>query len=72
MAKSIGESVGGFRKGNRGAKGRDVGKEDIFTINGQTLRKDVTIDADENASVTGPLTIETGATLTVDGNLVVL
>lgn len=73
MAKSVGDTgAGGLRKGNRGTKGLEAGKEDIFTVNGQALNKDVTIDSDENASVAGPLTIASGVTLTVNGNLVVV
>jgi hypothetical protein len=54
---------GGLFKGNNGEVGSSAG--DIFRINAQTLTEDVTIDADENASATGPLTIESGNTLTV-------
>jgi len=43
----------------------------IFRVNAQSLTADTTIDADENASATGPLTIASGVTLTVTsgGNL---
>lgn len=44
----------------------------IFRINGQTLSTDTTIASDENASCAGPLTIDTGVTLTVNGNLTVV
>lgn len=44
----------------------------IFRINAQTLTTDTTIDTDENASCAGPLTVDTGVTLTVDGNLTVV
>ena len=46
----------------------------IFRINAQTLNTDTTILATENANVTGPLTIATGVTLTVNsgGTLVTL
>ena len=66
-----GASGGGFYKGDRGAVGSVTGAGDIFRINEQTLNTDTTIDADENASATGPLTIATGVTLTVTtgGNL---
>ena len=45
---------------------------DIFRINQQQLDTSVTIDSDENASCAGPLTIATGVTLTVNGNLTVV
>ena len=60
---------GGLFKGENGEVGSSAG--DIFRINQQTLNTSVTIDADENASATGPLAIATGVTLTVatGGNL---
>jgi len=60
---------GGKFKGENGTVGDAPG--DIFRINEQTLNTNVTIDADENASATGPLTIASGVTLTVTsgGNL---
>ena len=66
-----GASGGGFYKGDRGAVGSVTGAGDIFRINEQTLNTNTTIDADENASATGPLAIATGVTLTVTtgGNL---
>ncbi len=62
-------SGGGMFKGDNGDVGVRAG--DIFRINEQTLNSDVTIDADENASCTGPLTVASGITLTVTtgGNL---
>jgi len=43
----------------------------MFRRNSQTLAQDTTIAADENASCTGPLEVETGVVLTVTagGNL---
>jgi len=60
---------GGLFKGENGDVGNSPG--DIFRVNNQTLNTNVTIDADENASATGPLTIASGVTLTVTtgGNL---
>ena len=62
-------SGGGLFKGENGEVGSSAG--DIFRVNEQTLNTDVTIDADENASATGPLTVASGTTLTVTsgGNL---
>lgn len=46
----------------------------IFRVNAQNLTADTTIAATENANVTGPLTIDSGVTLTVEsgGTLVTL
>lgn len=66
---AIGGAGGGLFKGENGEVGSSAG--DIFRVNEQTLNTSVTIDADENASATGPLTIASGVTLTVTsgGNL---
>jgi hypothetical protein len=72
---AIGGAAGGFFKGENGAIGDpDTGPGDIFRINEQTLNTSVTIDADENASCTGPLTVASGVTLTVSsgGTLAVI
>jgi hypothetical protein len=61
---------GGLFKGENGEVGSSAG--DIFRINQQTLSTNTTIDADENASCAGPLTIGSGVTLTVSGNLTVV
>ena len=62
-------SGGGMFKGDNGTVGSRAG--DIFRINEQTLNTNTTIDADENASATGPLAVAAGVTLTVTtgGNL---
>ena len=65
-------SGGGLFKGDNGTSGNtSTGAADIFRVNEQTLNTNTTIDADENASATGPLAIATGVTLTVTtgGNL---
>lgn len=61
---------GGLFKGENGTVGDAAG--DIFRINEKELNTNVTIDADENASATGPLTIASGITLTVNGDLSIL
>jgi len=61
---------GGLYKGENGTTGSSAG--DIFRINKQTLDTNVTIDADENASCAGPLTLGTNVVLTVTGNLTVV
>ena len=64
-------TVGGLFKGERGEIGQTNAGGDIFRINEQTLNSDVTIDATENASCTGPLAVASGKTLTITtgGNL---
>ena len=63
---------GGYYKGDRGTVGTATAAGDIFRVNNQTLNASVTIDADQNASAAGPLTIADGVTLTVNGNLTVV
>tara|TARA_R100000742_G_C4251468_1_gene69754 strand:- start:415 stop:894 length:480 start_codon:yes stop_codon:yes gene_type:complete len=64
-------TVGGLFKGERGEIGQTNSGGDIFRINEQTLNSDVTIDATENASCTGPLAVASGKTITITtgGNL---
>tara|TARA_B100000035_G_scaffold111972_1_gene95027 strand:- start:1967 stop:2422 length:456 start_codon:yes stop_codon:yes gene_type:complete len=61
---------GGLFKGENGTTGTSAG--DIFRVNEQQLDTDVEITATENASATGPLTVASGTTLTVNGNLVII
>lgn len=66
------ERGGGLYKGERGTLGPAAASGDIFRVHEQTLNTSTTIDADENALCSGPLTIGTGVTLTVSGNLTVV
>jgi len=71
-AVDLATAVGGGRyKGERGTLGPAAAAGDIFRVSEQTLNANVTIDADENASATGPLAVASGVTLTVTtgGNL---
>jgi hypothetical protein len=71
-AVDLATAVGGGRyKGERGTLGPAAAAGDIFRVNEQTLNANVTIDADENASATGPLAVASGVTITVTsgGNL---
>jgi hypothetical protein len=71
-AVDLATAVGGGRyKGERGTLGPAAAAGDIFRVNEQTLNTNVTIDASENASATGPLAVASGVTLTVTsgGNL---
>ena len=60
---------GGTYKGENGEI--NAGGGDIFRVHQQTLDTNVTIDSDENALCAGPLTLATGVTVTVNGNLVI-
>ena len=71
-AVDLATAVGGGRyKGERGTLGPAAAAGDIFRVNEQTLNANVTIDATENASATGPWDVAAGVTLTVTsgGNL---
>ena len=60
---------GGLFKGENGEVGSSAG--DIFRVHEAQLDTSTTIDSDENGLCAGPLTIATGVTLTVNGNLVI-
>jgi hypothetical protein len=65
-----GASGGGYFLGENGQTGTSAG--DIFRANEQELNTDVTIASTLNCSATGPLTVASGTTLTVSGNLVII
>ena len=44
---------------------------DVFRINHQNLSVSHTIDSADNALTAGPLTIDSGVVLTINGNLVI-
>ena len=48
------------------------GTADIFRVHEDELNTDVTIAANTNGLCAGPLTVATGATVTVNGNLVIV
>ena len=60
----------GYFKGDNGTVGSSAG--DIFRINEAALDTNVTITSTENASATGPITVSSGITLTVEGTLVII
>ena len=63
----------GLFKGNNGNTGDTTnGAGDIFRVNAQSLTVNTIIGSTENASAAGPLTVATGVTLTVNGNLTVV
>jgi hypothetical protein len=62
----------GYFQGENGATGDTTnGKGDIFRVHEQQLDTNVTIASTDNGLCAGPLTVATGVTLTVDGNLVI-
>lgn len=62
----------GYFLGENGATGDTTnGKGDIFRVHEAQLDTNVTIDASNNALCAGPLTVATGVTVTVNGNLVI-
>ena len=65
-----GSGGGGQFLGNNGTTGSSSG--DIFRANAQSLTANETIPSSINASCTGPLSIASGVTLTVEGVLAVL
>jgi hypothetical protein len=65
-------SNGGRYKGERGTLGGSAAAGDIFRVHEQTLNTNVTIESSENALAAGPLTVASGVTLTVNGNLTVV
>ena len=62
----------GYFQGENGASGDTTnGKGDIFRVHEQQLDTDVTIASGDNAGAFFSLTVATGVTLTVNGNLVI-
>ena len=62
----------GYFQGDNGATGDTTnGKGDIFRVHEAQLDTNVTIAATNNALCAGPLTLATGVTVTVNGNLVI-
>jgi hypothetical protein len=59
--------------GNNGITGDSTdGLGDIFRANTASLTADTTIATSTNASCTGPLTVDSSITLTVNGTLVIV
>jgi hypothetical protein len=62
----------GYFQGENGATGDTTnGKGDIFRVHEQQLDTDTTIAAGDNAGCFFNLTVASGVTLTVNGNLVI-
>ena len=47
-------------------------RENLFRVNENTLKVNHTISHNENAMAAGPLTVDNGVTLTVEGNLTIV
>ena len=72
-ATDLSTSGGGGRyRGERGLVGAAGNAGDIFRVHEQQLDTNTTIDSTENALCSGPLTVASGVTLTVSGNLTVV
>jgi len=46
-----------------------TGSNVLFRLNDQNLATNVTIASDKNAMVAGPVSVDSGVTLTLNGNL---
>ena len=64
---SVSDSQGGFYKGNRGTIGNIINKQNLFRINSNTQSNNITIAAGENALAVGPITVDVGYSLVVEG-----
>ena len=69
-----GGGSGGYFKGNLGAVGDVANANNLFRINANTQSNNITIAAGENASATGPISIDVGYSLTIQtgGRAVIL
>jgi hypothetical protein len=58
---------GGYFKGNNGPRGNNnYGRSDIFRVNVNYINQDIYFDAGENASATGPLSVNVGNILQIN------
>lgn len=66
-------AAAGYFQGENGNTGNTTsGKGDIFRTHESTLNTSVTIAAGDNSLAAGPLTVASGVTLTVNGNLAIV
>jgi len=71
--ESAGAAGAAYFLGNNGVTGDSTdGLGDIFRANTNSLDADTTIATSTNASCTGPLTVSSSITLTVNGTLVII
>jgi len=57
------------KAGNYTEKAFPTGSNVLFRLNDTNLSEDITIDSDKNAMVAGPISVDSGHTLTLVGNL---
>ena len=57
------------KAGNYLEKTFPTGSNALFRLNDQNLATNVTIASDKNAMVAGPVSVDSGVTLTLNGNL---
>ena len=70
---AAGAAGAGYFLGNNGITGDSTdGLGDIFRANTTSLTADTTIATSTNANCTGPLTVDSSITLTVNGTLVII
>lgn len=62
---SLFEGYNGSAWGNLGGGATGGGTDQIFYLNGQTVTTDYSIDASQNAGTFGPVTVNSGVTVTV-------
>ena len=60
------------KAGNYTEKAFPTGSNVLFRLNDQNLSASVTIPSDKNASVIGPITVDSGVNIRVNGNFTVL
>lgn len=57
---------GGFFRGSNGSVGPTTGKNDIFRVNNNYINGNIYFDGGENASATGPLSVNVGYILQIN------
>ena len=57
------------RAGFISEKAFPTGKNLLVRLNDQNIPEDLTIASDKNAMIAGPISVDSGVTLTLDGNL---
>ena len=65
IADSVALGAGYYIANNGSVAGSSSGRDNLFRVNSNATTGNVTIAANNNASVTGPLTIGNGTTLTI-------
>jgi hypothetical protein len=67
FARANNAEGGGYFKGNNGPRGNNnYGRSDIFRVNVNYINQNIYFDAGENASATGPLSVNVGNILQIN------